>query len=42
MTDPDRQAHDGYWKWGYWIVFALLAAGAAHALIRLARAWGWI
>jgi hypothetical protein len=29
-------------RWGYWIVLALLAVGAARTLWRLAHRFGWM
>lgn len=42
MHPPDRPPADRLIRWGYWIVLALLAVGAARTLFRLARGWGWI
>ncbi len=32
---------DRFIRWGYWIIFVVLALGAARTLFRLASRWGW-
>jgi hypothetical protein len=42
MSEPERRGSERWIRWGYWIVFALMAVGAGRSLLKLARMWGWI
>jgi len=42
MKTPGHGSRDRWLRRGYWIVFAMLAVGAARTLLRLARHFGWI
>lgn len=42
MGPRESPPRDRLIRWGYWLVFVLLAVGAARTMYRLARLWGWI
>lgn len=41
MGQREHKTGDRVLRWGYWIMFVVLAIGAARTLYRLGQRFGW-